>query len=76
MSGEITMAKKEKYEDWEINSDVETLVKANELLNDKVKLPKIKTRIAEKEKALNEAKQQLNLEEKTSERVKKLLGNK
>ena len=68
------MAKKEKYDEWEIDSDIDTLIRANDILNDKTKLPKIKVRYAEKQKAMMETAKQLNLEVKTKKAVKKLLG--
>ncbi len=74
--GEITMAKKEKYEDWELDSDVDAIIRVNELLNDEIKLPKIKARFAEKQKAMTEIAKQLDLETKTKKAIKKLLGKK
>ena len=65
---------KEKYEDYEIDCDVDTLIKANELLNDKVKLPKIKKRFAEKQEALSDTAKQLALESKVKKNLKKIFG--
>lgn len=70
------MAKKEKYDEWEIDSDIDTLIKANDILNDGAKLPKIKVRYAEKQKAMIETAKQLNLEIKTKKAIKKLLKKK
>ena len=71
-----TMAKKDEYDEWEIDSDIDTLIRANDILNDETKLPKIKTRYAEKQKAMVDTAKQLNLETKTKKAVKKLLGKK
>ena len=60
---------KEKYDDWELDSDVDTLIKANELLNDGVKLPKIKKRFAEKQEALSDTAKQLALDCKICDKV-------
>ena len=70
------MAKKEKYEDYQVQSDVDTLIRANEILNDKSKLPMIKTEFKKRREALNDTTQQLNLEVKTKKAIKKLLGKK
>ena len=68
--------KKEKYEDREIDSDVNTLISANELLNDAVKLPKIKKRFAEKQEALKDVAKQLSVESKAKTNLKKIFGKK
>ncbi len=71
-----TMAKKEKYEGYQVESDVDTLIRANEILNDKSKLPMIKVEFKKRREALNDTTQQLNLETKTKKAIKKLLGKK
>lgn len=70
------MAKHEDYEDYEIDSDVDTLMKANELLADDYKLTKIKKRFAEKQKALDETAKQLNIEKNTQGKLDKMYGKK
>ena len=73
---DITMAKKEKYEDYQVSSDVDSLIRANEILNDKSKLPMLKAEFKKRREALNDTTQQLNIEVKTKKAVKKLLGKK
>lgn len=65
---------KEKYEDYQVDSDVDTLIKANELLNDDMKLPKIKKRFADRQEALSDTAKQLALESKVKKNLKKIFG--
>ena len=76
MSGEITMAKKEKYEDYQVRNDLDTIIQANQILDDKSKHSKLVAEVKKRQEATEIAEKQLGLEEKTSERIKKLLGNK
>ena len=70
------MAKKEKYEDYQVSSDLDTIIRANQILDDKSKHSKLVAEIKKRQEATEIAEKQLGLEEKTSERAKKLLGNK
>ena len=70
------MAKKEKYEGYQVESDLDTIIRANQILDDKSKHSKLVAEIKKRQEATEIAEEQLGLEEKTSERAKKLLGNK
>ena len=70
------MAKKEKYEGYQVESDLDTIIRANQILDDKSKHPKLVAEVKKRQEATEIAEKQLGLEEKTSERVKKLLGGK
>ena len=70
------MAKKEKYEGYQVESDLDTIIRANQILDDKSKHSKLVAEIKKRQEATEIAEKQLGLEEKTSERVKKLLGDK
>lgn len=68
MSGEIAMPKSEDA--WEARNDVDTLIKANEIMNDKKRKKRALTEIHKRDKATDQAAAQL--EAKTTERLKKL----
>ena len=68
------MAKKEKYEGYQVESDLDTIIRANQILDDKSKHSKLVAEIKKRQEATEIAEKQLGLEEKTSERAKKLLG--
>lgn len=75
MSGEIAMPKKEKYDDWNVRSDVDTLIQANKILNDKSKLPKIRVEFKKRAEALKDTAKELNLESKVGKKLKKVFGS-
>ncbi len=68
------IAKKEKYDDWEVGSDVDAIIRVNELLNDETKMPKIRKKFAEKQEAMDDAAKQLSVESKAKKNLKKIFG--
>ena len=66
--------KKEKYDDWEVDSDVDAIIRVNELLNDETKMPKIRKKFAEKQEAMDDAAKQLSVESKAKKNLKKIFG--
>lgn len=55
------MATVESDDKWEVDSAVRTLVEAQEILNNKQLLPKVKLAFAKKQRALAEAALELNV---------------
>lgn len=58
------MAKAKKIEEWEVDSAVDTLIKAQEIMNDKRLLPRVKRAFAERQRALQEAALELKVTKK------------
>lgn len=67
--GQPVMAKTEK--DWEVDAAVDALIRANEILNDKALMPKIRIRFQEKMKALQETALELKVSQKQQDIRKK-----
>lgn len=55
------MAVTKSDDEWEVDGAVDTLIKAQEILNDKKLLPKVKRAFTEKQRALAEAALELNV---------------
>jgi hypothetical protein len=66
------MAVPKSDKDWEVDSAVDTLIRANDILNDKKLLPKIRQRFAEKQRALQETAAELKLETKVAAKQKEI----
>lgn len=58
------MAKSKKIEEWQVNSAVDTLIEAQEIMNNKRLLPRVKRAFAEKQRALQEAALELKVSKK------------
>ncbi len=74
--GEITVAKPEKYDNDDARWDLDTLIKANEILNDESKMPKIKAELKKRQEALDDTAKELNIEAKAKKGLNKLFGKK
>ena len=66
---------KRKIDEYDVNYAVDTLIKAQEILNDKQMLPKVKKAFAKKQQALRETASELKLESKVAEK-QKAMGDK
>lgn len=63
--GEVTVDK-----DWEVDNAVDALIRAQEILNDKKLMPKVKIAFKKKQQALAETAAELKLETKVAEKQK------
>jgi len=63
-------------EKWEIESDARTLISAQEILNDKKKLPKVKIELARQAKAAAEAVKEAELHAKVADGLAKAFSKK
>lgn len=55
MAEEVKQAKKEKYEEWEIKNAVDTLIKAEEIKNNKELMKLVEPELKKQAKAVNDA---------------------
>ena len=58
------MATVKKIEEWDVDQAVDTLIRAQEILNDKRLLPRVKRAFTEKQRALAEAALELKVSKK------------
>lgn len=61
------------YEKYEIESSLDTLISANEILKDKKKVGAVRQLMKTRSVATDEVERQLKLEKKVSKRLKKVL---
>lgn len=55
------MAKPKKIDEWEVEQAVDTIIKAQEIMNDKRLLPRVKRAFVERQRALQEAALELKV---------------
>ena len=74
MSDKVEVEKINGMDKWEVQSAVDTLIRAEEIKNDSKLLSAVKRLMEEKVKATSEAAAKLKVEQKTSKKLKKVFG--